>query len=228
MNSPKKTGDTLKQQAFNYVKTQIMECSFRPGQSITDTQIAEELNMSRTPVREALTLLEQRGFLINHSGRGWKVYSLSLEDIKEIFEIRVELEGMLAKQASACTDKTKRSRLRNAIKEMKKATETKDPEAWLKADIELHDKIFSMANNKRAVRIIKDLNEQWYRIRSRWVTMEGRLEQSYKEHEIFTNYILEGDGDSAEKEMKHHTMNVRRELEKILVNIVLPFAQNGI
>lgn len=223
-----KSGGTLQQQAYEYVKRRIMNRSLKPGQYFTDSQISNELNNSRTPVRDALRRLEHEGFLTSHTGKGWKVYSLSLEDIQEIFDIKVELEGMIARQAAACNDEKKRTALRKAVKRLKEATAADDPEAWREADMELHHRIFAMCANDRASRIINDLNDQWYRLRIGLIAIQGRMQRSLLEHEAFVGSILASDAHNAEEYMRSHLNNLRQELVRLLVNLVLPFAQNGL
>jgi len=226
----KPSGDTksLQKEAYDFVKIKIMNRDLKPGQYITDNRIANELNISRTPVREALSLLEHQGFLIRQTGRGWRVYSLSLEDIHEIFDIKETLEGMIARWAAKCNDKEKRVSLKEAMKRMKQANTANNHEAWRQTDIELHRIIFSMSGNERASRIINDLNDQWYRVRIGLVAMQGRMERSTFEHEGIVETILTGDGDEAERQMRTHLINLRHELERVLVNLVLPFVQYGI
>lgn len=223
-----KSGGTLQQRAYEYLKRRIMNRTLKPGEYFTDSQVTNELHISRTPVRNALHRLEHEGFLINQAGRGWKVYSLSLEDIQEVFDIKVELEGMIARRAAACEDEKKRTTLRNAMRRLKGATAANDHEAWRKADMELHRRIFAMCANERASRIINDLNDQWYRVRIGLIAIEGRMQRSLREHEAFVESILAGDGDGAEREMRQHLNNLREELVRVLVNLVLPFALNGL
>jgi DNA-binding GntR family transcriptional regulator len=172
--------------------------------------------------------LEHEGFLVGLAGKGWNVYALSLEDINEIFDVKVELEGMLARKAAACTDKKLRALLKNALEGMKAAEKVKDNETWRKNDMDLHRIMLAMAANKRAARIINDLNDQWYRVRIGLVAMEGRVHRSNLEHTAFVESILSGNGDEAAQQMRSHLNNLRQEIVNVLVNLVLPFAQNGI
>lgn len=228
MTSSSKRGASLELKAYEYVKKRIMRRIYAPGQKILDSKIAGELNISRTPVRDALRLLEHEGFLVGQSGKGWQVYALSLEDIHDIFDVKVELEGMLARKAAECDDKKQRAVLKKALAGMKAAEEVKDNEAWRKHDMELHRIMLAMAGNKRAARIINDLNDQWYRVRIGFVAMEGRVQRSNFEHTAFVESILSGDGANAEKRIRSHLNNLRQEIVNVLVNLVLPFAQNGI
>lgn len=219
---------TYQQQAYDYIKQQIMTLGHKPGEVITDSQIARELQISRTPVREAFYRLENEGLLINDARRGWRVYSLSIEDIREIFEIKAVVEGMIAGCASQCADETLRARLRATVEDMRRACDARDSEAWRLADFALHDILFEMANNDRAHRIIDNLNDQWHRVRIGFIAMQGRMHASTAEHEEFVAAILAGQSTKAEALMRAHLNNVREELERLLVNLVLPFVQRGI
>jgi DNA-binding GntR family transcriptional regulator len=219
---------TYQQQAYDYVKAQIMNLDLKPGQYVTDSQVAGELNISRTPVREALRRLEQEELLINQARRGWKVYTLSLEDVHEIFDIKEALEGMAARRAAGCQDEELRSALRAAMDRMRQAAVADDPDAWREADARLHDVIFAMGGNERASTIIGSLNDQWHRVRIGFVAVEGRIERSNPEHEVIVDRILAGDGEEAERHMRLHLNNVRQELVHLLVNLVLPFVEEGV
>lgn len=219
---------TLQDKVYYFIKTKIMNRGLRPGQSLTENKIAKELNMSRTPVREALHLLEHEGLVTRQNRRGWKVFPLSPRDIEEIFEIKVALEGMMARRATECKDIAKRAALKKVLKRMKKTASIKDYEAWRNADIELHNLIFAMYGNDRAARIINDLNNQWYRVRIGLATLEGRLERSNREHEEIVASMLAGNGNEAERLMIKHLNKVHDELTHMLVNFILPFAEGGV
>jgi len=224
----RESATTYQQQAYDFVKAQIMNLDLKPGQYVTDSQVADELGISRTPVREALRRLEQEGLLINQARRGWKVYTLSLDDIHEIFDIKANLEGMLARRAAECQDQTLRRALGDAMERMKRAAAADDPDAWHEADFQLHRVISAMASNERASGIIQNLNDQWHRVRIGFVAMQGRIERSNSEHEAIVDRILAGDGKEAERLMRVHLNNVRQELVRLLVNLVLPFVEEGV
>jgi DNA-binding GntR family transcriptional regulator len=151
-----------------------------------------------------------------------------LEDINEIFDILFLLEGMAARKASDCEDEDLRTALRGALERMKQTAEADDPEGWRQADDELHRVVFAMCRNGRAARVINEMNEQLYRVRIGLVVMAGRMKRSNQEHEAIVAGILDGDGGEAEQQMHTHLRNLREELTGVLVNLVLPFATNGV
>lgn len=219
---------TYQQQAYDYIKKAIFELRFKPGEFVADKQVADELGISRTPVREALYKLESEGLLIGVARRGWRVYSLSLEDVHDIFDIKVSIEGMIAAKAAACTDDSLRTQLRATVDQMMAAVQADDPRAWLEADYALHDVLFKMVDNERAEKIIDNLNAQWHRLRIGFAAMEGRIRRSTDEHKTFVQAILDGDAARAEKAMRDHLNQVREELVRLLVNILLPFVDEGV
>jgi DNA-binding GntR family transcriptional regulator len=111
---------------------------------------------------------------------------------------------------------------------MHHAADADDPDAWQEADFQLHRIISAMGANERATRIIQNLNEQWHRVRIGFLAMQGRIERSNPEHEAIVENILSGDGQEAERLMHIHLNNVREELVRLLVNLVLPFVQEGV
>jgi len=218
---------TFQQQTYDYVRGQIINLGFKPGEYITDAQIAEKLEISRTPVREAFQRLEKEGLLINEARKGWRVYMLDLEDVHEIFELKIAVEGMLIRKAAECADEGLRKDLRDALLDMKNATEANDAELWLQADIHLHNILFLMSNNERAERIIENLNDQWHRLRLGYVALQGRTKASIVEHEEFVGSVLAGDADKAEKQMREHLARVRDDLIQLVEKLVMPFSSGG-
>ena len=222
-----KMNPTYQQQAYTYIKDQIFKLGIKPGAFITDNAIAQDLQISRTPVREAFRRLEHEGLLVYEARRGWRVYSLTLHDFNEIFDLKVAIEGMVARQAAACGDKKLHAQLRNAIHRLRKAADEDDAEAWFLTDPQLHGAIFKMANNQRAQQIIEGLNEKYHRVQVGFVVRTQRMQRSIVEHEAIVDAILRGDGDEAERCMCEHQNQFRKELLDML-DLVLPFASNGV
>lgn len=220
--------NTLQEDAYLFVKSKIVNLGYKPGEYITDLQIAESLDISRTPVREAFRILEREGLLVYEPKRGWKVYSLTLNDINEIFEIKINLESLLSRKAAKCTDEILRKKLKDTIDAMRKAADSDDVDAWVNLDQDLHRLIFMMANNQRAMNFIENLNDQWNRLRVGFSARTGRIGRSIGEHEKMVDAILEGNCEKAEQETVAHLNLVRDELISLLVNMVLPYAKDGV
>ena len=219
---------TYQQRAYDFIKTQIINRGFRPGEYITDARIAKELSISRTPVREAFHRLEQESLLLYEARRGWRVYTLSLKDINEIFDIKTVVEGMASRKAAECRDEARRAALKGAFHDMCQAMASNDTEAWVQADHRFHDAIFGMADSERVCRIIWNLNDQWNRVRIGFTTIRGRVDRANREHRAMLDAILAGDGEEAERQTHAHFEQLREELTHVLVNMVLPFVEEGV
>ena len=225
---PQAEQTTLQEQAYFHVKNKIMQRKLSPGQQITDSQIAKELSISRTPVREALRRLEQAGFLLNQAGRGWKIYSLTLDDIHEIFDIREELESMVAARAAQCQDPELRAQLEKTLEVLERAVDDQDQKTWSKANLDFHETLLNMCGNQRARRIVKELNDQWFRVRRGLTALSGLMVNSKDEHLAVAREVLAGNSEAAREAMRAHLQSMRQNLVTILVNLVLPFAKDGI
>jgi DNA-binding GntR family transcriptional regulator len=221
------TPTTFYQQAYTLVKERIFTLTYKPGQYLVDTELAAEMDMSRTPVREAFQQLESEGLLVREGRRGWKVYALTLHDIEEIFEVKFALEGFVARKAASCQDVALQDHLREAISAMRRAADSQDAEGWLRADDQLHAVLFDMSGNERARRIIANLNDQYYRVRAAFIPIQGRYTTT-PDHERIVTAVLAGDGDTAEQALRAHLSKVRQTLVNLIVTFVLPYSQNGV
>lgn len=223
-----KMGKTYQEQAYEYVKSSILNLNLKPGEYITDQQVADEMNISRTPVREAFRLMQREGLLDYQPRRGWKVYTLTLDDIHEIFDIKVAIEGMTANKASQCTEDDLRNKLKGCLEKMREAKETDNRDLWLEVDPILHLTIFEMAKNERAHRIIENINDQWHRVKIGFIARTEHMNRSFAEHEAFVDAILDGKGQEAQHHMSEHLNNIRAELVHLLTTMVLPYVKDGV
>jgi DNA-binding GntR family transcriptional regulator len=219
---------TFQQRAYDFVKNQILTLDIKPGDYIMDTETAKKLEISRTPVREAFRRLEHEGLLIYEPRRGWRVYSLTLDDIRDIFDIKLSVEGLVARRAAENPDPHARSELRRLLDELGRIVAEQNSKCWLEIDYDIHNLIFKMAGNRLAQQIIENVNDRYHRVRIGFIARTGRMERSLAEHQAFIEAILAGEADLAEKKTREHLLNLRDELINLLETMVLPFAKNGV
>lgn len=221
---------TAEQQAYLLVKARVMEMYYKPGQYIIDSDLADELAFSRTPITNALRRLEYEGLLTNQPRRGWQVTPLSLDDIHEIFNIKEALETMIVRQAANCRDESLRATLRECVAGMQRHAAEGDKEAWDIVHLRWHQTILAMSEypDGRVPRILNNLNEQWRRVRRGLLAIEGRMARETIEHTLIAESILGQDFDEAEQRTLRHLQHVRQELVSLLANVVLPFAPHGV
>ena len=213
-----------KQKAYEAIKSLILSAELRPGQAVTETALSRSLGFSRTPVREALHELEREGLIITKNRRK-RVHMLTVSEIEEIFDLKIEIESAVAGWAARRGSKNqfiqldKISKQMNRLARLRPRNERKE-QAWLKkwlaVDRKLHALLFTMAQNKRARHIIANFNSQWHQMKLGMLALEGRIEKSAVEHERIVREVCAGRPVQAQKQMRKHLQNLKRELVKIM------------
>ena len=212
------------EKAYNLIEQLILTSEITPGSLVTEISLSEQLNLGRTPVREALKALEQKGLIENQNGRK-RVFLMSVREIDEIFDLKVCIEGGTAKWAAIRGKEEDMEILEQIMEDMKQFVsirpddeieEDKWLQKWLEIDSRLHSTLFRMANNRKAEEIVKNLNMRWHRIKIGMLTMEGRINKAIGEHERFVQAVLHRNPVAAEEAMHDHLENLRRELIKLL------------
>lgn len=213
-----------KRKAYEKIKGLILSAELGPGQAVTETSLSKRLGLSRTPIREALHDLEREGLIITRNRRK-RVYMLTVSEIEDIFDLKIEIESAVAGWAAQRGSKNQFQRLEKISNRMQHLaqqrpnSERKEQAClnkWLAADRKLHALLFTMAQNKRARQIIRNLNSQWHQMKLGMLTLEGRIEKSAVEHERIVREVCAQRSVQAQKQMRNHLQNLKRELVKIM------------
>ena len=224
------------EKAYDIIHEKILKMEIKPGESVTEISLSKRLGIGRTPVREALKRLEQEGLIVT-SNRRKRVFVLTIDEIEEIFDLKKTIESSVLKWAIERGREEDFTHLRQTFDDMKNLLREKPDNSheedswfprWLAKDEELHELLLNMANNRRAKQIITNLNNQWHRLRLGILAMEGRIEQSLKEHERFVVAVLNRDHDEAENAMKIHLENLENIIVRLMKIFHYPATQMGI
>lgn len=209
--------------AYAKIKEMLFNLKIKPGDNISELMLSKELGLSRTPIREAMRTLEQEGLIVSINGRK-KAPSFTLEDIQQIFELKLSIEGDMIKFATnrqTVLQKREMIGIRNEImillNEIKNSLNDKIKHdsifhEWDKLDHEFHRLIYNMARNPRASDIINNLNLQWHRFRMGICAMENRLEKNMEEHIEMANLIILNKPDEAKQKMLNHIKDLYEEI----------------
>ena len=196
------------------IRTGVLE----PGERLMEVQLADELGISRTPVREAIRKLEQEGYVIMMPRRGTYVSDVSVSDIKEIFEIRSALESLATGLAARRIEPTELEYLKKLLTEIERHIDNNDIEKIVETDIRFHGVLYQVSRNERLVGIIQNLKEQLARFRTLSMSYPGRLLETLEEHRDMVEAIAEGDAsaarDAAERHMEHAEETLLKALRK--------------
>jgi len=196
------------------MKSAILEGTLEPGAPLVEVQLAEWCGVSRTPIREALTRLEQDG-LIERSDRGFVVRLRSPEEILDIYEIRVVLETMAAKLAAERHTRVDKIRITKALERWQAATENMEASELMKLNQELHRATWLASHNQPLIDLLERLSLHLGRYPATTLTAPGRLKTARSEHEELVEAIFARNPEAAaEAATKHFTAALKIRLEQ--------------
>lgn len=208
--------------AYERLKAEILENRMPAGFQATEPEIALKMGMSRTPVREALLRLEAEGLVELIPRRGARVLPISLDDMREIYEILTVLEPDVAyRLAQANLDKAALHELEQATEDMEQALADGDLDAWAAADNQFHRKLLALHGNKRLMNFVRTICDQAHRARMMTLRLREKPERSTHEHRAVMTYILQGDAEKARDTFRAHRENSAKELLRILEDLRL-------
>lgn len=201
-------------EVYNRLYDEIIKNELTPGTALTETEIAERLGVSRTPVREALRDLELDGLVISGSGRSSMVSDISPYDVEEIFDIRIALEILaLEKSINRITDKE----INDLLKSFENEKYDFNWEKNHKADKILHSLIIDRSGNKRLKNFLNNLNGQIERFRRIASKSEGRANLSIDEHIEFLLCLKTRDLKKSKESLKKHLISVKKSVMEICI-----------
>lgn len=196
---------TKKSLAYDYLKKKLITIDIKPGQPINEHQIAEKLNISITPVREAMQRLQSEGFVEAIKNRGSFATNISLLDLKNIYDARLLIESSLVEHVIEKIDKDELNRLKKKYAEKKVK---KNRRLSFSGD-EIHLLVVNTFDNSELTKIYESLLEKSKRIRNIYITNlenEG-FELSLNEHKEIINALLLVDPNKTRKAMIAHLSN---------------------
>lgn len=203
------TPQPVRGQVYETLEQAIVDCTLEPDTVLRDRQLAEELGVSRTPVREALHLLESSGLVQRHGPKGWVVASLEVRDVEELFELRCLLEPVgLSRVVTWGSDWL--GQLVSMFDEFSAPMSTRRVARYLQRDAEFHHALVAASQNRRIERIYEVVERQVDRCRH-FISYryEGRVDQSLEEHREICRALKRRDADAAAELLVGHICAAR-------------------
>lgn len=194
----------LRDVVFENLRGAILEGKLKSGQRLMEVQLAEQLGVSRTPIREAIRKLELEGLVLMLPRKGAYVADMSFKDLIDVLEIRATLEGLAASLASERRRDEDIKGLEKLAKEFEDSVKNGDIESVLKKDIEFHEYIFSLANNNKLYQLINSIWEQVHRFRVMYVSDYEASLSLVDEHNKILQAIKDGNCELAKKYATDH------------------------
>jgi len=201
----------LRELVFESLREAIILGRMKPGERLMEVQLADEMGVSRTPVREAIRKLELEGFVVMIPRKGAYVAGITLKDVADVFEVRAALEGMAAGLAAERITEEELEMLERSLVEGSR-TSGDNIDTFVARDTAFHDIIYQSSRNQQLVQIITHLREQIQRFRMASLSQPGRTKTSWDEHKKVVEAISERNIDLARTLAREHVENAEQSL----------------
>jgi DNA-binding GntR family transcriptional regulator len=196
--------------AIGKLRELIFSGQLGAGTDHLESELATQLGMSRTPVREALLRLETQGLLEVRPRKGVRITTLSRNDVAEIYDVLMELESLAVESAANRNLKNSDlTTLNNAIETMDQALAEDNRENWADADDIFHAELTRIGNNCRARHIAEMMSDQLRRAHLVTLYIWPVPLKSNDDHLEIVNAIRAGDADQARKVLRHHRQKAK-------------------
>lgn len=203
--------------AYSALRRRILDNTYPPGHQALEQALAEELGISRTPLREALIRLQKEGLVEVIPRHGMRVLPVSPADMKEIYEILSALESMAAALAAKRRPAdAELAPLEAASRDMARALKADDLEAWAEADERFHRHLVELSGNRLLVEAVLNFWDRAHRARRFTLRLRPKPLHSTKEHTALVERIRAGDAAGANEVNRAHRERASRELLEIL------------
>lgn len=183
------------QNTYQAILTAIREGVYRPGSALREEEVAARLGVSRTPVREALGRLQEKGLLEAAPGRGVAVAVLSMPQVFELYAIREALEGIVARYAAHHATEAEIANLERINRDF--AGATNDARRAAQLNREFHARLYEAARNRYLRQAVEDLQENIALLPDTTFTVEGRTATAANEHNAIIMAMRRRDSEGA-------------------------------
>ncbi|MDW7675282.1 MAG: GntR family transcriptional regulator [Bacillota bacterium] len=197
----------LRELVFESLREAIINATLKPGERLMEVQLAEDMGVSRTPVREAIRKLELEGFVVMVPRKGAYVAGISLKDIADVYEIRAALEALASGLAAERITEEELEDLERHLVKVNEYTEAQNLHSLVEIDTSFHDILYKASRNERLVQIISNLREQIMRFRTTSLAVPGRMKEALLEHKELVEAISERNIAKAQELAQRHVEN---------------------
>jgi DNA-binding GntR family transcriptional regulator len=220
-------------EVYDALKRDIADFKLVPGDRFTENSVTQQLNVSRTPVRQALTRLQQEGYVEVSFRSGWRVLPFDFAKFEQLYDLRMVLETTAAQRL--CDEGLRSPSLVNRalIDELaglwlvplaQRSSDTQQVSQW---DEEFHCALVAAAGNFELVRVHREVTEHIRIIRRLDFTQQARIDATYDEHGKILNAIRAKRSDQAVMLLRAHIETSQAEVKKITIHQFHMARQNG-
>ncbi|MFV9834132.1 GntR family transcriptional regulator [Bacillus stercoris] len=204
-------------QFYNQLKKMIFNGTFKPGERINETQLAKSFGVSRSPIREAMRLLEKDGLLKADDRNGFSITSLTAKDVDEIYKIRIPLEQLAVELVIDEADEEELTILEKQLEETEKAIHngTEDTEI-IRLNQKFHELLVDFSHNRHLKNLLEHVNDLIHFCRILNYTGDHRAETILREHRRIFEEVKKKNKEAAKQHVLAHLNHDCEHLKNVL------------
>ncbi len=206
----------LRDVVFNTLREAILKGDLKPGERLMELQLASKLGVSRTPIREAIRMLEQEGLAVTTPRKGAEVAKMTLKDMEDVLEIRDALDELAVRIACQKITDEQLKQLEDVKELFEKNTQTNNVKNIAEADVSFHDVIYEATGNPKLVTLLNNLREQVYRYRVEYIKDPKNYPTLITEHEAILESLKNRDVKNAVEAMHVHVANQAEAVKMVI------------
>ena len=206
----------LRDMVFDVLMSAIMQGQLSPGERLLEVQLADEMGVSRTPVREAIRRLELEGFVVMVPRKGAYVAGLSINDVEEVYEIRTVLETLAVRLAAQRMQPADYAQLDDLSEKMRATWQEGNVDNWVSLDASFHELLYKFSRNERLVAMMNNIMEQLSRYRIISLANVEVRHHSLSEHQELIEALKRRDSEAAATAVAMHIENTKQSLINML------------
>ena len=173
---------SMREKVYDTLKQMIIDGVIKPGERIIETEYSNKFQISRTPIREAIRMLELEGLVESQTTGGVIVKTLTREEISEIYKIRIALESLIIEEIIKKINNQDIKKLEKVLKNTKKAFEVKDIEKVFSLFTEFNQILYDIASLPKVTGMINNINLYLKRFRKLSIDNPSRKEEAFEDH----------------------------------------------
>lgn len=218
---------SLAEQAYARIKRRIFDFDLMPGDRLSESELAEQIKVSRTPLRQALQRLQHEGFVEAIPKVGWLIPPLSFEKFDELYDFRVLIECFAVREL--CAAAQERSELQKLAKLWQVPVKERLDDALQVGALDeaFHQQIVESTGNREMLRTYREITERMRIIRRLDFIKPDRVSTTYEEHAKILSAIQKRRADEAQRLLRAHIEQSKLEVRKITLDMLYQARNRG-
>ena len=206
----------LRDVVFNTLREAILKGDLKPGERLMELQLAAKLGVSRTPIREAIRMLELEGLAVTVPRKGAEVARMTEKDMEDVLQIRRALDELAVQLACDKITEQQLWTLKTAARGFEESTRSRDVKKVAQADVAFHEAIYKATDNPKLINLLNNLREQMYRYRVEYLKDESTYPALIAEHQEIYDGLKRRDKEFVVQAMAKHVVNQEIEMKNII------------